>query len=76
MMVTMRETAMMVTMVKSPQCVEDLLHAYRLENMAKYYHFERYKENFDNMREASETPCTGLEAANSSNSHPTLGILP
>ena len=35
MLADMHETSMMVTMVKMPECIDDLVHTYRLENYEK-----------------------------------------
>ena len=57
MLADMHETAMMVTMVKMPECIGDLSHTYRLENYEKYYFYARYAANAASVHEMSQTLC-------------------
>lgn len=60
MLADMHETAMMATMVKLPECIDDLVHTYRLENYEKYYFYVRYPGNTAKMHEASEKECNNF----------------
>ncbi|CAE7277546.1 unnamed protein product [Symbiodinium natans] len=39
MQVDLRETSMMVTMVKMPKCIDEMVDTYRFENYEKYYYY-------------------------------------
>lgn len=53
----MRETAMMVTMVKMPECINGLVDAYAYDNYEKYFYYTRYPSNTLKMNKASEQEC-------------------
>eukprot|EP00438_Fugacium_kawagutii_P026668 Skav231875 [mRNA] locus=scaffold54:93250:94215:- [translate_table: standard] len=57
MLADMHETAMMVTMVKMPECIDGMVDSYRLENYEKYYYYARYASDAARMQQASEKLC-------------------
>ena len=39
---------MMVTMVKMPECIDEMVHTYRFENYEKYYYYASNRVPFRN----------------------------
>ncbi|CAL1162891.1 unnamed protein product [Cladocopium goreaui] len=62
MLADMHETSMMVTMVKMPECIDDLVHTYGLENYEKYYFYARYASDAAKMQQISEELCEDFPA--------------
>lgn len=53
----MRETAMMVTMVRLPECMDELMKPYLFDNYEKYFYYTRYPSNTLAMQSASGKQC-------------------
>ncbi|CAE7664046.1 unnamed protein product [Symbiodinium necroappetens] len=57
MQVDLRETSMMVTMVKMPECIDEMVDTYRFENYEKYYYYASNAKDTARMHKASEDEC-------------------
>ncbi|CAE7256030.1 unnamed protein product, partial [Symbiodinium sp. CCMP2456] len=57
MQVDLRETSMMVTMVKMPECIDEMVDTYRFENYEKYYYYASNVKDTARMHKASEEEC-------------------
>ncbi|CAE7768802.1 unnamed protein product [Symbiodinium pilosum] len=57
MQVDLRETSMMVTMVKMPECIDEMVHTYRFENYEKYYYYASNPKDTARMHQISEKEC-------------------
>ncbi|CAE7557709.1 unnamed protein product [Symbiodinium natans] len=57
MQVDLRETSMMVTMVKMPKCIDEMVDTYRFENYEKYYYYASNAADTARMHQTSEEEC-------------------
>mmetsp|Transcript_5983 Transcript_5983/g.10873 ORF Transcript_5983/g.10873 Transcript_5983/m.10873 type:complete len:85 (+) Transcript_5983:1-255(+) len=57
MMADIRETSMMVTMVKFPECIDEMVDTYRFENFEKYYYYSSNAGDTARMHKASGQAC-------------------